>query len=209
MQLPPPASRESTLLRLRQATSPLHAAVEQRLQLDAPLTLERYVEVLRSFDAFLQSWEQLAAASLPDRLRRWMRDGLRHSEVRQDLAALGVPPPPPAPLNLALPTRAAAMGSLYVLEGSALGAQAIAPRISEQLGLGSHNGARFFNLDSGAIAARWRDFRFLLEQEVASPSARHQACAGAVGTLRAMLEVFDPGHETAPATSPAIAQATG
>jgi heme oxygenase (biliverdin-IX-beta and delta-forming) len=189
---PTPAQGPATLLRLRAATATHHAAIESRLRLGESLTLAHYVEVLHGFDAFLQGWEGLVARSVPLRLRNWTKEGLRHGRLRNDLRALGVAQRAAPAVQLALPTRAAAMGSLYVLEGSALGAQVISPRLQTELGLHAGNGGSYFSCDATESARRWRDFRFLLEQEVATPSARQQACIAAVATFESLLAVFEP-----------------
>lgn len=182
----------AALLRLRQATREQHEAVEASLGLAAPFSREHYMRVLEGFDAFLQTWEAQIASHVPTRLKRWTQEGFRHVDLQHDLLALGIGRASPARLNLPLSTRAAAMGSLYVIEGSALGARVIAPRLAREHGLHADNGGRYFAADPDRSASRWRDFRFLLDQEIVTPSAARQACAAAQATFAALLEVFAP-----------------
>lgn len=182
----------SVLPRLRQYTSDHHQAVEDRLALGSSFTREHYARVLAGFDAFLQAWEPLIREAVPTRMRRWTEEGLRHAQLRHDLKDLGIAPSAPAKLHIPMPTRAAAMGSLYVMEGSALGAHVIAPRLEAEHGFDASHGARYFSVDPKRAATRWRDFRFLLDQEVATPAAQRQACHAAAATFQALLAVFEP-----------------
>jgi heme oxygenase len=173
----------SVLARLRHATATQHQELEAQLQFDADLTRAQYTRFLLGFHSFMRAWQPLAVASLPMRLHRWVVDAGRLELLEQDLRALGLEPLPPATMRMALPTRAAAMGSLYVVEGSALGAQVIAPRIARHLRLDGATGAAYFHATAASAAQRWRDFRFLLEHEVNTHPGRQQAAAAAVATF--------------------------
>jgi heme oxygenase len=179
------------LTALRQATAAQHRAIESRLRLDSALPLDRYIAVLQGFERFLAAWEPLLEQALPERLRAWFAPRRRGARVAEDLRALHAPRSEPAPLDLPLDTPAAAFGSLYVLEGSALGAQVIAPRLARQLGLHAHNGAAYFAGHGEHTAARWREFRELLEREVATDEQRAAACAAAVATFAALQAAFE------------------
>lgn len=180
----------SVLARLRHATATHHHALEAELGLDAELTRARYVQFLLGFHSFMQAWQPLAVGSLPMRLHRWVVEAGRLELLDQDLRSLGLKPLAPAQVRMTLPTRAAAMGSLFVIEGSALDAQVIAPRIARQLGLDGATGAAYFTAVAAGAAQRWRDFRFLLEHEVNTHPGRQQASAAAVATFVQMRSVF-------------------
>lgn len=189
--LPAAAAASSTTSMLRAATAAAHASIEALVGLGGDVDLAHYGRVLRGFDAFLHSWEPLVARSLPAALANWFEPRRRASAVRRDLQALGLSIPPPARLRLALPDTAAALGSLYVLEGSALGAQVIAPRLQRTLGLAATNGAAYFAGWGDATGARWREFRDLLEATVGPHErVRAQAAAGAVATFDALSTVL-------------------
>lgn len=173
------------LAHLRQATQRYQRALQAQLRLEEGVTREHYAQVLQGLHAFLAGWEPLVTAALPASMRAWARQGRNAALVEQDLRALGASVSGPATLQLNLTTRAAAMGSLYVLEALAVEAQAAGPRLSDALDLHAGNGAAFF-ATGPAAEQRWRDFRFLLEQGVVSQTAREQACAAAVSTLTAL-----------------------
>jgi heme oxygenase (biliverdin-IX-beta and delta-forming) len=176
---------------LRVATAAAHASTEELVALGAEFDLAHYRHVLRGFDAFLHAWEPLVARSLPPPLAAWFEPRRRAGAVRADLAALAIDVPPPARLHLVLPGTAAALGSLYVLEGSALGAQVIAPRLQRRLGLGPENGAAYFAGWGADTGKRWREFRELLDRTLgADDRARAQAAAGANATFDALQMVL-------------------
>jgi len=94
-----------------------------------------------------------------------------------------------------LPTEAAAWGSLYVLEGSALGGQVITRSLAEA-GLHPHNGTAYFHGWGDATPARWREFRAVLEAQLAGPGAVDDACEAARGTFDTLSQLLESAlHE--------------
>jgi len=147
-----------------------------------------YVRVLQVFDGFLAAWEPAAAAALPHR-GPWLRARSRRPFLEQDLRALGAQPGEPAVLP-PIPSAAAAWGSVYVMEGSALGGTTISRSLAAA-GLGPERGAAYFHGWGAATGRMWREVRELLEAELACPDALAQACDGArqtFDTLSALLE---------------------
>lgn len=197
----PPGGEVPALVQLRQATSDRHHAVEQLLALDSPVSMARYQAVLGGFAAFLTPWEAAVETALPTRLRAWLRNRCRGGLVLQDLSALGAPLPAGPAARLCLASCAAAFGSLYVLEGSALGGQVIARRMAASHGLDTRNGAACFAGHGARTAELWREFLGMLEEEVGpSPRARQEAVDAARDTFDALLRTFQPLlHEPAPA----------
>ena len=194
------------LAALRRATSRKHDEIEALLQLapagdGAPFTLglDRYAAVLQGLDSFLSAWEPRLLAALPKALRDGFRARSRHAFLRQDLQALSahLPTRPQAPggdgavLALVLPDKAAALGSMYVLEGSALGGQAIARALRQCPGLDAMRGTRYF-MGHGADTGRmWREFRDLLSRELdEDPVAIQGACRAAIDTFDALIACF-------------------
>lgn len=194
------ASRPSPLLqRLRMVTGAAHARIEALLRLDGPVDLDRYLLVLRCFDAFLSAWEPRVREALPVHLRVWFNARSRHAFLRQDLRDLSdchAPSPSshnggPASLSLCLGGPAAAFGSMYVLEGSALGGQVIARSMAAHHGLGPQHGARYFVGWAEHTGSMWREFRALMNTELADGAeASDQACTAAVATFEALIDLF-------------------
>lgn len=189
----PPVEDElqsSVIEALRRATAERHRTVEAQVGLDAQFDVRHYCCVLQCFEAFLARWEACIAASLPPRLQHWFSRRQRLPLLRLDLAALSASPLvlSDKAFELALPSLAAVFGSLYVMEGSALGGQVIARQLARQHGIGSENGGAYFGGAGDGTAAQWREFRQLLDQEVGSGPASHaHACTAAVQTFDALI----------------------
>ncbi|NML15646.1 biliverdin-producing heme oxygenase [Azohydromonas caseinilytica] len=187
---------QTVLGALRAATAAQHGAIERLLRLE-PATLERghYVRVLAGFGAFVPCWEARVRERLPARLLGWFDERSRWPHLRRDLGTLGLAASADAPdaaCAPALPDLPAVFGSMYVLEGSALGGQLIARALRERWALGPDNGAAYFNGWGARTGALWADFRRRLAQEVeAGGAAQRSACAAAVATFEALNRTFE------------------
>jgi heme oxygenase len=196
----PPPSPDPLLAALRGATRERHARIESLLRLDAPMPLARYGAILRGFHEFLARWEAAVHAALPERLQGWFDARRRGSFTAQDLAWLGTPSSPPraedarrAVDGLPLAGLAALFGSMYVIEGSALGGQVIAPRLERELGLAPGRGASYFHGYGEHTGAMWREFRQRAAAEVGcGAEAVDAACRAAERTFDALLDTFAP-----------------
>lgn len=161
------------------------------------MPLARYAAILLGFQRFLEAWEQELRGALPARLHGWLAARGRLGFVAQDLAFLArhLPhlPEPSVPRCLPEPGVAAAFGSLYVIEGSALGGQVITPRLRRDLGLEPGRGASYFHGFGERTGGMWREFRGLAAQEIgADPARQRQACRAAAQTFDALIATFEP-----------------
>ena len=185
---------------LRLATADSHGRIESLLQFEGDVTLDHYQRVMSGFTAFLLAWEPLIAQRLAPDARAWFAGRVRGGFAIRDLASLRLPQPAPARLRIDLDGPAEVFGSMYVLEGSALGGQVIASRLAGQHGLGPSNGASYFAGWGQETAAMWREFRERMAREVRdTPANRARSCAAAVQTFEALIAVF--GHALATGTS--------
>ncbi len=193
-------SSENALAELRLTTRAEQARVEDILRLTEPMTLARYATIMSGFDAFLRVWEPRIHDALPARLQQWFRTrrrgGLASADVEWLRAVEGVETvAPSAHLAATLPfgDLAEVLGSLYVIEGPALGSPAIAPRLKATLGLGAGHGASYFHGFGGETAAMWANFRVLASLEIGdSPRNTMHACQSAKRTFAALIELFAP-----------------
>lgn len=147
-----------------------------------------YRRVLQVFDGFLAAWEPAVGHALLQR-REWLHARSRRPFLQQDLRALGAGASVAATIA-PLPSAAAAWGSVYVMEGSALGGTMISRSLAAA-GLTPDCGAAYFHGWGEATGRMWREVRGLLESELADPDALAQACEGArttFDTLSALLE---------------------
>jgi len=160
--------------------------------------MPRYATVMAGFDVFLSAWEPRIDAALPPRLRPWFARRRRGHLARADVAWLSARAllpsgeiRPDAVLRLPLDDVAAVMGSLYVIEGSALGGRVIGPQLEQTLGVGPGRGGDYFEGFGDATGGMWRDFRENASEEIGdSPRAIALACEAARHTFAAMAEVF-------------------
>jgi len=162
MPVPDPALPPSRAERLKRATHQTHERLDQRIM------AERIFDSRERFAAFLRVQHRLhrhvaevyAHASLhavlPDLPARQ-----RLAAIEQDLADLGVPAPAPLHPTLRDVPLAAALGWLYVVEGSALGG-AVLYKMAARLGLDSSFGARHLAPAAEGVAAHWRQFTLAL-----------------------------------------------
>jgi heme oxygenase (biliverdin-IX-beta and delta-forming) len=191
--VPPFSPPEATdpVATLRTATHEHHERVDELMDLSRLHERSHYERVLRVLDAFLAGWEPAVFAVLPARWQPWLRARSRRAFLRQDLHHLGVIPAPPAQFG-PLRDAAAGWGSVYVMEGSALGGQLIA-RTLAQAGLDASHGAAYFHGWGDATGAMWREVRHLLASELQAPAALAEACGAARQTfdsLSLLLETF-------------------
>lgn len=204
-----PAALEATAKRalasLRDATSVRHRILERVLPLGTTsLDIALYSRALTGFEIFLRAWEPLIRSALPIRLHEWLMTRSRYELVRGDIEILrGQRTRITVPLKEACvaavrgielggaDSKYAAFGSMYVLEGSALGGQVIARAARDSLDIHAHNGGAYFKGAGAATATHWRSFRSLLDAEVGSdPVPCAAAAKGAEQTFDALIRIF-------------------
>ncbi|WP_367161563.1 biliverdin-producing heme oxygenase [Methylibium sp.] len=178
---------------LRDGTASLHRRLESALDmLTPPLQRGHYLRLLQRFHGFHALWEpSLTAWLAPD----FRAHRCKLPLLRQDLLALGMVD---AAID-ALPvcrnatalssTREAALGALYVIEGSTLGGKMIS---SHLLGAAwcPQAGLRYFNPYGNETGRRWSETLRCLSE--AAPSASPAILLGAQQTF-GLLQVWLTG----------------
>jgi heme oxygenase (biliverdin-IX-beta and delta-forming) len=190
---------ESGLLsELRQRTRDEHDRIEALLRLTDPMSLPRYAGIVSGFHAFLSRWEPRLAQALPLHLHDWCLARGRSTLAAQDMHDVSAAPSDAlsqaarqAVEVVPLHDTAQAFGSMYVIEGSALGGQVITPLLERHLGLTPAHGARYFHGHGPRTGAMWREFREVITHEVgAGDAAIDAACDSARRTFAALRHVF-------------------
>jgi Heme oxygenase len=173
---------------LRLLTQDRHRALEalpifRRLML-AEVTHEDYRVILKMHYRFYAVLEPTLLANEALGLPYQPRLPL----LERDLAALGCPLPKKTGHALMLPTKAAACGCRYVIEGSALGGHFISAHLRERLGDVIGSALAFYTLDDQPLVS-WPKVQEALSVKLDSQQAINEAaaCANLVFSLLEQL----------------------
>ena len=192
------------LRELRQATAAVHARVEDAMpSLGALATPEGYATALRALHGFFAAWEPpvwrgLAPLTEPLTLRERRKLPLLEADMRAlglD-AELDTAPAPPA-LSIE-----AALGAMYVMEGSTLGGQVISRHTEPALGVSAAHGGAFYHGYGVRTGERWKAFGEALTEYVDAHGGAADVVAGAVSCFTA-LECW-LARDEAVASSPVV-----
>lgn len=171
---------------LREATGAAHAELEAALGIFRRVSdRQAFVGMLERFLGFHLVWER--AIRQHAALRSFHEPRSRLPHLRRDLAALGrtsaeqAALPRCAAAAALADSAAAAVGSIYVLEGSTFGGQVIS-RALAGADWAPRGGLTYFNPYSARTGAMWRAFESWAEARVAGPE-RPAAVAGANRTF--------------------------
>lgn len=174
MKMPVHISRAE---RLKDATSTTHERLDKAIMGHEPFsTRERYASFVKVQHAFHRSIEALYRHRAIRDLLPGIAGRSRLARIEQDLSDLGHEPPDHAAVP-AFETSTehhlpAALGWLYVAEGSHLGA-AFLLKEAEKLGLSAAFGARHLAPSPAGRAVQWRIFKS--ELDAVKLPARHEA----------------------------------
>lgn len=150
--------------RLRAATEAAHEGLERNLGWEGRVaTLSGYRELLTRFRGFHAAYEPAIGAGLAD--EPFFGPRRRLDRLDADLAYLGLDAATIAALPVSPVPRldgSAALGALYVLEGSTLGGQVIGRRIAALHGFET-DGLAYYRAHGPATGAMWSAFRARLE----------------------------------------------
>jgi diguanylate cyclase (GGDEF)-like protein len=169
------AESPGILERLRSSTRAAHASMERVPRLSrllAPdVTARDYVQTLRLLHAFHASIEPDLARCLRGSSRaEALLDGKGLAALAADIAWFGALPLEPRPLQRPPNCVAAALGALYVIEGSNLGGRIIGKHVAKTLGVGPGTGGSFYcGLTAEDARRRWRLLQEVLRLEIDAP----------------------------------------
>lgn len=184
MHVQPPASAR---IELQRATAAVHARLHLVPAFAAlaagRLDRDGYLDLLGRLYGFHEPFEAAVVQAEPPGLPpdQWRRAHL----LRFDLTALGQSDAAvagllrhPAPRSRWSPAHA--MGCLYVMEGSTLGARQLARRLEHLLPVSATAGRMFLLAGADRDHVRWRDFCAVLDECGAEPASRAEMVAGAM-----------------------------
>jgi heme oxygenase len=174
---------DSLHARLREATAAAHEALERDLDWEARVaTLPGYRDLLVRLRGFHAAYEPAIAAALAD--APFFDPRRRLPALDADLDALdgAAPDALPAPAAPRLDGPGAALGALYVLEGSTLGGAVIGRRVARLHGEGVP--LAYYAGRGRATGPLWRAFRERLDGLPEGQAAA--AFAAGIATFEAM-----------------------
>lgn len=189
--------------RLRADTRAAHERIETVPGLSClvspDLTESAYVQALRALHAFHQTMHSclppLLQALSPESCRvRLSESGLKALEA--DIAYFGAQPDKAMASPVVLTTPEAALGAVYVVEGSGLGARVIGRAIAVSLGVVPGAGGNFFCGETAdAARSRWLQFcKVLASASAAFDEAGYaRVSAGALACFAALEAALGRG----------------
>lgn len=174
---------DSMRFHLRECTAAAHARLDASIGVfDSRSAYRHYLSGMLGFREAAE--DAVTHADYPGWFGKWRPRSIA-AALRADMADLGMTAPAEPyrrrDLGPALDNPAALLGTLYVLEGSALGARLLYAR-AIALGLDEEFGARHLSLQTQDKDS-WRDFVNILE--------RAGAIVGRAEAVRASLDAFD------------------
>lgn len=186
------ARGEGALDLLRAATVHCHRRLEKRMDVghrfSSAARYRGYLEVMFGFYApFEQALGSHAVRSVLTDFAARCKTPL----LSDDLVALGVSADCVAglPRCASIPAcqdEAAALGSLYVLEGATLGGQVLLPMVEQRLRLTRDTGASYLDSYGRDTRAMWQRFGSVVESWCADSVRRATAAAAAVATFESL-----------------------
>lgn len=151
--------------RLKAETSAIHERLEEGLGLGrGDIALRDYLSILVAFRGFLAWFEPAVETALGE--ADFTRPRRKLGMIDRDLRALKVPSEalPSYRGSFTYASPAAALGGLYVMEGSTLGGQVISRVLRDNLGITPERGGAYFASYGAEIGLMWRRFRERLDR---------------------------------------------
>nr|AAQ21352.1 Csw021 [uncultured bacterium] len=181
--------------RLKRDTATDHAEVEDTVQLMHIDTPARYVAVLAAFHGFWPGIEARIGQALSLPLQAEFAPRWRASRLSDDLARMGLPAAQITQLPVCtqwpvIDSPAAALGAMYVTEGSSLGARHISRHLHECLQLDAASGASFFFGHGQQTGSLWLRFKALLAEQLPTRAEQDRAVLAATQTFSALNRWF-------------------
>lgn len=181
----------SLLACLRGETRAAHDEIEATVDVVGSFSsLGRYRGLIERFYGFHAGWEVEMEAALAD--PTFARPRRKLPLLVRDLTALGararIPSLPVCPDVAPMPSRAAALGSMYVIEGSTLGGTLLAKAAERRLRVTAASGGAYFRSYGPDVGPMWKDFARYAEAAV--PPRQHADALSAALATFAVLQTW-------------------
>jgi heme oxygenase (biliverdin-IX-beta and delta-forming) len=186
------ARGEGALHQLRAATAHCHRRLEKRIDVGRRFSsAARYRDYLEVMFGFYAPFEQALGSHAVRSVLTDFAARRKTALLSDDLAALGVGAEGLArlPRCASIPAcqdEAAALGSLYVLEGATLGGQVLLPMVEQRLRLTRARGASYLASYGQDTRTMWQRFGSVVEAWCDNSGRRATAAAAAVATFESL-----------------------
>jgi heme oxygenase (biliverdin-IX-beta and delta-forming) len=186
------ARAEGALDQLRAATADCHRRLEKRMDVGHRFSSAAgYRDYLGVMFGFYAPFERALGSHAVRSVLTDFPARCKTALLADDLAALGVSADCVArlPRCSEIPfcqDEAAALGSLYVLEGATLGGQVLLPMVEQRLRLTRASGASYLGSYGRDTRAMWQRLGSVVESWCADSERRAMAAAAAVATFEAL-----------------------
>jgi len=155
------------LNQLRSQTKDAHLALEKLLipKIKDTDNAGKYAALLSLFYGYFHPLEQRIKAHIQPEVLPDLEERRKSDLLLSDLRQAGNHTRPSLCTDLpAVDTQAAALGALYVMEGSTLGGKVITSMLVKNLGISHEKGISFFYGYGPVTEAMWETFRMALER---------------------------------------------
>jgi heme oxygenase (biliverdin-IX-beta and delta-forming) len=189
-----PRTGGGALDQLRAATSPCHRRLEKRLNIAQRFaslgTYRVYLEVMFGYHAPI---EEILTRHPVRYVLRDYAERRKTALLAADLRELGVTAEAIAalrrcPRHPLCQDEAAALGTLYVLEGATLGGQILLPMVQQRLQLTRQSGASYLGSYGPEVPAMWQRFCATVEDWCSDGTRRAIAATAAIATFESLEE---------------------
>ena len=179
------------LQHLRSKTANSHQLIEQnsasQLLISKGVTIVQYADYLKSMYGFVYGFEKMVFPILKQHQLLQINDRKKSHFIQADLALLNQTAAQPYVsdelFSTHYQTAAAALGGMYVLEGSTLGGQIISKHLSKVLGAAVAGKTTYLSAYANQTGAMWKSFLQLLCEEGASANNEYEIIDSAVNTF--------------------------
>jgi len=179
------------LQRLRSKTANSHQLIEQnnasQLLISKGVTIVQYAHYLKSLYGFVYGFEKMVFPILKHHPLLQINDRKKAHFIQADLAMLNQTAAQPDVSDVLFSTHyqtaAAALGGMYVLEGSTLGGQMISKHLSTVLGNAVAGKTTYLSAYASQTGTMWKSFLQLLCEAGASNSNEDEIIESAVNTF--------------------------
>lgn len=195
--MPNPTPSASRSQRLNQVTHAPHERLDKAVKANAPFeTLGSYARFVVA--QYLFQAELKALYTDPELIRIFpdLPGRCRAGQAMADLGDLNTDIPAPVSGALQNPTKAQALGWLFVSEGSKLGAAFLIKRAAA-LNLSNTFGARHLGEPAGGRAEGWKTFTRILDSQMLSAEEETQAEQGAIEAFDRFNVLLQHAYATA------------